>query len=205
MLVLFWEHPLARTVAACCSIPGASPRKNREIRRSVASYRVLSEFAIHGPPSAGALSSLRNERSPISATESARRQTGQHLLHRPAPPNNSAPVNASSEAITSSPTPPSVTRARRRRTGTPLPAQGDQPPSSLLCRVTVRSGLCPLLGPHSASTSATIITAITSQARAHGDRPHSLADVGGDLAHRHARHVHPHRVGRADGVGVLAV
>ena len=69
------------------------------------------------------------------------------------------PENTSYEATGNSPD-PSTARTRGRRTGTRRPPRVTDP-SSLPCRVAARSGSCLPCGPHSASTSAAIIAAIT--------------------------------------------
>ena len=75
------------------------------------------------------------------------------------PPRTSVPLNASYDGTGSSPE-PSAARIRGRRTGTRRPPKVTEP-SSLPCRVAARAGSCCPFGPHTATTSAAIIAAIT--------------------------------------------
>jgi hypothetical protein len=74
-------------------------------------------------------------------------------------PSNSVLVNSSYDATGSSPE-PSVPRIRGRSMGTRRPPRVTDP-FSLPCRTAVRLGSCLPFGPHTATTSASIIASIT--------------------------------------------
>jgi hypothetical protein len=54
------------------------------------------------------------------------------------------------------------------------------------CRDAARSGSCLPRGPHTATTSASINSCITSRPGPDREREESLTHVGGDLGHRNA-------------------